>query len=110
MHKIALAVTFALIGPSASFVEPAPAVEASPAEYAGIPDRPFIVVVGTPQEVHATCASRGYVPKGYVVLACTLPRERIIVFPHCTEEQEAYCGRLLRHEIGHLSGWIHAVR
>lgn len=89
------------VGPSAAIVEQ------PPAEFAGPPDRPFAVVIGTPFQVHHFCAARGHVPPGYIVLACTLPSERVIVFPHCLPGQEEYCGALWRHELAHLNGWRH---
>lgn len=107
----------AMSGPSA-YMQDAPVVgptaanvEQPPVEFTGPPDRPFVVVIGTPYQVHHFCAARGVVPPGYVVLACTLVAERVIVFPNCLPGQEEYCGALWRHEVAHLNGWRHdAVR
>jgi len=29
------------------------------------------------------------------------------LLPHCPADQDAYCGKLLRHEMAHLNGWKH---
>ena len=102
----------AMSGPSASMQEvrmfvPSPeAVEAPPAEYDRIPDAPFIVIVGTPYQVHMACGGEPF-PARYVIMACTNTARRVIVMPHCTPDQDEYCGKLLRHEKAHLNGWVH---
>lgn len=107
MFKPALVLIAALAGPSAIPTQlgpPPEIVTLPPAEFQGMPHQPFMVVVGTPAEVHAFCAMGRPVPPGRVILACTLPEQRIIVFPHVRPGQEAYAGRLWMHELAHLPG------
>lgn len=102
----------AMSGPSASMQEPRlfvpePAfVEEPPSQYDHIPDRPFVVVIGTPYQVHMACGGQPP-PTPTVIMACTLMPQRIIILPQCTPAQDEYCGRLLRHEKAHLNGWVH---
>jgi hypothetical protein len=102
----------AMSGPSVSMQEvrlfvPTPdAVEAPPAMYDRIPDQPFVVIVGTPYQVHMACGGKPP-PTANIVMACTFMPRRVIVMPHCTPDQDAYCGKLLRHEKAHLNGWVH---
>lgn len=102
----------AMSGPSVSMQEarvfvPTPeAVEAPPAMYDHAPDQPFVVVVGTPYQVHMACGGRPP-PTPTVVMACTFMPRRVIVLPQCTPDQDEYCGKLLRHEKAHLNGWVH---
>lgn len=100
----------AMSGPSATMQAwpTAADVEEPPVEYQGAPSQPFAVVIGTPYEVHQTCSALAGPPApGYVLLACTVMPERVIVFPHCQPGQEEYCGKLWRHEVAHLNGWRH---
>ena len=96
----------AMSGPSAP-MQAAPYVEEPPAMYAGIPDRPFVVVIGTPTQIDAACGAATTRLPGTVILACTFPAERVILLPHCEAGAEAYCGALWRHEVAHLNGWRH---
>jgi hypothetical protein len=110
----ALAVTFAptMSGPSASmqdvrvFVPSPEAVEAPPARYDHAPDAPFVVIVGTPRQIHDACGGAP-LPARDIIMACTFMPRRVILMPHCPAEQDAYCGKLLRHEMAHLNGWVH---
>lgn len=86
---------------------PSPAiVEEPPAEYSHAPAEPFVVMVGTPYEVHMACGGKPP-PTDWVLLACTFMPRRVILMPHCPPAQDEYCGRLLRHEMAHLNGWRH---
>jgi hypothetical protein len=109
---VALAAIFiaSMSGPSApsQVWSPDPSwVEPPPARYDHAPDRPFVVIIGAPAEVHRTCGGQWPLTTGPLLLACTVPAERIVVFPHCAAGQEAYCGALWRHEMAHLNGWRH---
>lgn len=94
----------AMSGPSAQWPDPA-IVEEPPAQYDYAPTEPFVVMVGTPAQVHFACGGK---PNPTVVLlACTFMPRRVILMPHCTPDQDEYCGRLFRHEKAHLNGWRH---
>lgn len=120
MFKPALILAVALAGPSAAQFPSAPVwaptaadVETPPAEFRQMPHAPFTVVIGSPLEVHVFCSSMGAPPPDQVILACTLPQERVIVFPQIEPGQEAYAGALWVHELAHLPGadgrgWSHA--
>ncbi len=102
----------AMSGPSASmqdvriFVPSPEAVEAPPAQYDRAPGAPFVVIVGTPQQVHGACGGAP-LPARDIIMACTFMPRRVILLPHCPADQDAYCGKLLRHEMAHLNGWKH---
>lgn len=102
----------AMSGPSASMQEvrtfvPSPeAVEAPPAMYDHAPSQPFVVIVGTPYQVHMACGGKPP-PTANIIMACTFVPQRVILLPHCPTDLDAYCGRLLRHEMAHLNGWVH---
>lgn len=102
----------AMSGPSASmqdvqpFVPTPDKVEAPPAQYDHAPDRPFVVMVRSPYQVHMACGGSPP-PTTFIIMACTFLPQRVILMPHCTPEQDAYCGKLLRHEMAHLNGWVH---
>lgn len=102
----------AMSGPSASmqdtpvFRPHADAVEPPPAQYDHAPDAPFVVMVGSPYQVHMACGGQPP-PTTTIIMACTFMPQRVILMPHCTPDQDAYCGKLLRHEMAHLNGWIH---
>ncbi len=102
----------AMSGPSASmqdvqpFVPTPEAVEAPPAKYDHAPTAPFVVMVGTPYQVHMACGGQPP-PARDIIMACTFMPRRVILMPHCPAEQDAYCGKLLRHEMAHLNGWAH---
>lgn len=110
MHKTALAVTLALIGPSASRVEQAPP------EFWGPPDAPALVMYADPVVVDAVCReASGAVPAGYVVMACTNPGNRTQIMPDPCLYQDEYYARLQCHENAHLprkdgTRWVHPVR
>lgn len=99
-------------GPSASMQEvrtfvPSPeAVEAPPTEYDHAPDQPFVVIVGSPYQVHMACGGQPP-PTRNIVMACTFMPQRVILMPHCSPGLDEYCGRLMRHEMAHLNGWKH---
>lgn len=110
MHKIALAVTLALIGPSATKVEPAPV------DFWEAPDAPALVMYADPATVDAVCRQvSGTVPAGYVVMACTNPANRTMIMPNPCLYQDEYYARLACHENAHLPRkdgrrWAHPVR
>ena len=99
-------------GPSASMQEvrtfvPSPeAVETPPPEYDHAPSQPFVVIVGTPRQVHDACGGQP-LPAHDIIMACTFMPQRVILLPHCPADLDAYCGKLLRHEMAHLNGWKH---
>ncbi len=102
----------AMSGPSVSmqsvrvFVPTPEAVETPPAEYDHAPDQPFVVMSGSPRQVHEACGGAP-LPARDIVMACTFMPQRLILLPHCGPGLDEYCGKLLRHEIAHLNGWKH---
>ena len=117
MLKTLIAVSTAILltampGPSASMQDvptfaPSPdAVESPPPEYDHAPDQPFVVIVGSPYQVHMACGG-AEPPTSMIVMACTFMPQRVILLPHCPPDLDEYCGKLLRHEMAHLNGWRH---
>lgn len=109
MHKLALIVTFAMAGPSASIVEPAPA------DLRDAPHLPALVYYADPVVVDAACRGMAKVPEGVTVLACTVPSTRRQLMPNpCLFPDEFYAA-LQCHENAHLPRadgrvWLHGVR
>jgi hypothetical protein len=114
MFKPALAFIAALAGPSAipTQLAPDPAmVEPAPVEFWQPPDVPFTVILGSPAGVHAAC---GPAQPGRVILACTLPEQRLMLLPNPCLYQHEYYARLLCHEQAHVPRrngrhWDHAA-
>lgn len=122
MLKILLAATVATLipvmsGPSASMSDefPLPSapsasiVQPAPPEFWSPPDRPVLLMFGSPAVVNQVC---GATP-GYITLACTVdtavPRT---LMPNPCMYQHEYYAKLLCHEMGHVSrqgqpGWRH---
>jgi hypothetical protein len=77
-----------------------------PAKYDYPPNPPPIVEETTLEEIARRCAST-VLPKGYFVLACTLPpspyNKCVIAWPKGTPRNNA----LWRHERAHCNGWVH---
>jgi hypothetical protein len=95
----------AMSGPSAPWPPPS-IIEQPPAKYDHAPIEPFVVLVGSPAQVHYACGGAP-LPTDTIYLACTFMPRRVILMPYCPPSADEYCGRLMRHEMAHLNGWRH---
>lgn len=96
-----MAVSLALVGPSAALVEK------PPVQFQHPPREPAVVVWAHPFIVDSFCRSRSDVPADMIVLACTFPGERFQVMPDPCLYPDEYYASLQCHENAHLNGWQH---
>ena len=86
-------------------------IEGAPTEF--MEDNYGVIMTASPQVVNEVCRN-DKTPEDTVILACTLPKERVMIMPNpCLWNDVDPYARLLCHEMAHLpqkdggKRWVH---